>query len=165
MRRSPLESFLNWIERLNILVFSVLGVIVIMQVTWRYAFNAPLFWIEELARCLFVWVVLLEVPILLHKGQQISINWFVNFVPLQGRRVIDVIAHALSGIFSVILMVAGIRLVLLSKRISTTSLGISWGALYSVIPIMAGLMLLVDLGAIRKDIAHASCRGDDQCGS
>ena len=73
------STFCNtWIERsLAVLGISMAGV-VILQVIFRYIFNNSLFWSEELARYLLVWLTFLGASCAYHRRVHPSIDLITN---------------------------------------------------------------------------------------
>ena len=45
-----------------VLVFASI-VVISMQIIWRYAFRNPIGWTEQIGRYLFVWIVMMAVPV------------------------------------------------------------------------------------------------------
>ena len=43
-------------------------VVISMQIIWRYVFSNPLSWTEQVSRYLFVWIVMLAVPVGLYRS-------------------------------------------------------------------------------------------------
>lgn len=43
-------------------------VIIAMQIVWRYVFSNPLSWTEQVSRYLFVWIVMMAVPVGLYRS-------------------------------------------------------------------------------------------------
>lgn len=43
-------------------------VVITMQIVWRYVLNDPLSWTEQISRYLFVWIVMLAVPVGLYRS-------------------------------------------------------------------------------------------------
>lgn len=43
-------------------------VVISMQIIWRYVFSNPLSWTEQVSRYLFVWIVMMAVPVGLYRS-------------------------------------------------------------------------------------------------
>ena len=54
--RKALDTFLAWAVYM---LTTLLLIVMSAQVLWRYVFNDPIYWSEELARYLFVWLTFL----------------------------------------------------------------------------------------------------------
>lgn len=51
----------------GLLVLSTV-VIISMQIIWRYVFSSPLGWTEQVSRYMFVWIVMMAVPVGLYRS-------------------------------------------------------------------------------------------------
>jgi len=61
-------------EGLLILLVSVMTLVCLAQVVWRYVFNDPLIWSEELSRYLFVWIGYLGAWVAWRRRQHIALD-------------------------------------------------------------------------------------------
>lgn len=77
--------------------------IVTYDVVLRYVFNNPTVWAGEVASFLTIAVVFLGLAQNICLGDHIRIDVFTNLMPVRTRLVLDVIAHAIAVVFSVVL--------------------------------------------------------------
>jgi TRAP-type transport system small permease protein len=61
-------------EAFLVLLVAAMTVACLAQVIWRYAFDSPLIWSEELARYLFVWIGYLGAWVAWKRGQHIALD-------------------------------------------------------------------------------------------
>ncbi len=76
MNRSPLAAVLA-IARLSCVAsFAAFCLLTLVQVVNRYLIGLPLFWTEEVAVLLFVWSVMVGLPVALWDRQEIAVELF-----------------------------------------------------------------------------------------
>ena len=138
----PLLAFL--------LAFITVGVFV--QVVMRYAFSMSFLWGEELSLFAFIWSVFLGAAV----GVRRKIHLGFDFLPelLTGRwAVAQRLTINLSILaVAVLLLVEGWAFSLLSVRRLSPALGISLFVPTLVIPISGGLMVLIVLRDLARDV-------------
>jgi TRAP-type C4-dicarboxylate transport system permease small subunit len=84
---------------LSVLTLGGMTVLIFIQVIFRYLFNQPLAWTEELARFLFIWMTFVAGVVAARRGQHIGVELIVNMLPRAGKQVIGVFAHLVSTVF------------------------------------------------------------------
>ncbi|MBW2128757.1 MAG: TRAP transporter small permease [Deltaproteobacteria bacterium] len=131
-----------FVKHLAGLLTAAMTVVVFLQVLFRYVFNAPLDWSEEMATFAFTWMALLGASVGLKGEEHPALDIF--FMRLSGKIQIFVKTIInLSIIFMlVILFIYGIKLTLAMRSQSTAALGYSVSFVYVVLPISALIMLL-----------------------
>ena len=68
-------KLLSWILAI-MLVLTV--IIVVLQIIWRYIIRDPLNWSDQLCRFLYVWIVMLGIPILFHYKSVTAFDFFAD---------------------------------------------------------------------------------------
>jgi TRAP-type C4-dicarboxylate transport system permease small subunit len=126
-------------------LFGAIFVTMIAQILFRYVFNAPLVWTEELARYLYVWACWLGAAVALRRGNHIVVALVTDRLPPGPGRTIAVGGQVLALFFLVELAIQGIRLALRTHTIMAITLPIPWSAIYAAAPVAAGLMILQTL--------------------
>ena len=123
---------------LSILVFGAIA----LQVVTRFVFQAPLFWTEEAARYLFVWMVAMGAAECVRGRSHISMDVFVLMLP-------DRLRVAVRTFLNIIVVAALLMLVwygyfgmLRAHRVVSVTLGVSEAFLYGALPVGAALMAL-----------------------
>ena len=82
-------------------------VILFAGVIWRYAFDNPLVWVEELAAILFLWLVSLGAVIALSRGEHMRMTVLVGRLSLSRRRFAARISALIVAVVAVGLVVPG----------------------------------------------------------
>ncbi|MDR1625231.1 MAG: TRAP transporter small permease [Spirochaetia bacterium] len=84
---------------LSVLTLGGMTVLIFIQVIFRYVFNQPLAWSEELARFLFIWMTFVAGVVAARRGQHIGVELIVNMLPGAGKKAIGIFAHLVSTAF------------------------------------------------------------------
>ncbi len=82
-------------EAILILLVTVMTAVCLAQVVWRYVFNDPLIWSEEMSRYLFVWIGYLGAWIAWRKRQHIALDAVLLLRSENARRVLARLVEAL----------------------------------------------------------------------
>ena len=144
-----LITFLNrleeWLLRIEtvlvVILFPTLVVVTFLQVVFRYVFNHPLPWTEELAINLFVWVTFIGTSIALAKKGHYGLELLKDRLPPMPRMLAEVVSWSVSVAFLLIVAVYGVEVVLVTAHTMTTlPLSMQW--FFSAVPAGAILMLL-----------------------
>ena len=126
-------------------MFALQVVVVFAQVIWRFVFNDPFSWSEELARYLQVWIVLLAASVCIYEGSHLAVDYLVHYLPTRHRRILSLAVTILMMIFFGVLIVAGIKMMVTAQSQTSPALHISMSAVYLVFPVAGTLMLLESL--------------------
>ncbi len=118
---------------------------VLIQVVFRGILDFGLSWTEELARYTMVWLVYMGAVVSLWQGSHITIDLLIKKFPPKWQDYTKLISNLLIFFFLIVLFKEGRKLISspIIRRQLTPGLGISTSYLYSVIPVGAGIMLLV----------------------
>lgn len=118
---------------------------VTIQVIWRYVFQDPPTWTEELARYLFAWEIFLGAGLAFGRKAHIVVD--VVFMALSGaaRRVLVVVGDLIVLAFLLALLWQGAAMVVLTGDTYSTALHLNIGIVYAALPVGAaiGVVFLV----------------------
>lgn len=160
------NGVLNTIDRTLMIVAGTLifciVLVVVLQVVMRYVFNSPTVWSEELATLMFVWFVLLGIPIVLRHQEHIRVE-MISEIPLKWIRPA---AQALGNVcFIVLFAVMGyysLQLIPSSERQLMGGLSQAFGAdihlnaIYWAVPIGSALTILFAIEQlVRRPRSHS----------
>jgi len=132
----------RWTCAACIALFVAILVVMVFQVTFRYALNAPLTWTEELARYLFIWACFLGAPVATRRGNHVTIAFVSDRLPRGPGRVVAVGVHVLSLVFFLQLAIQGAILTARSHTVEAITLPIPWSLIYLAVPLSAVMMIL-----------------------
>lgn len=74
-------------------------------VIWRYALNSPLFWSDEVAGLLFLWLVMLGAVIALRRGAHMRMTAVVSVLPPRAQRFLATFSALVVAIFVAVILV------------------------------------------------------------
>ena len=117
-----------------IVLFTLVFVVVLLQVYMRYVFNRPLVWSEELARYLFMWVSLIGWVFAVRSGTHIRISIVADKLPLRVRKFLDIINFVLTLVFSGVMLWYGVVLMKSNMDVPTITLFFTYAAVYAAVP-------------------------------
>lgn len=154
--REPQGAALRWFDRgvdaaCAVLLIAMVSLAVV-QVFMRYVASSPLAWSEEMARWLFLWLVMLGCVTVTRTGRHIRMSTFVHMLPERTRRGTDLLAIGLSAAALALVGYLGMRLTIETTGASISG-GISYRWLYIALPV-GSLLSLVNL--LRADVKDAS---------
>jgi len=129
----------------------VMTVVVLLQVIYRYLVMQPLYWSEELARYLFVWISILGAAMSVHRRSHFGMDFFFRMLPLRWRRSSASFIFILMGIVVMVLLVQGVVLVQKTADQHSPAMEISMGWAYASLPVGAALMAIHLLVMIFKE--------------
>ena len=140
--RALLSSLENGLTRaLELLLVATMALLVV-DVVWgvftRYALGEQARWSEELARFLLVWVSLLGGAVAFRSKAHLGVDYFVNHLHPDARKVTAVVAHGVVLFFAgAVLMLGGASVVseALALEQTTPALGWKMGYVYLALPI------------------------------
>ena len=134
-----IEKFVRWIV---IVLMLVMTVTVSLQIVFRYVFNIPLGWSEEMARFSFVWVSFFGASALMRVREHVNVTVFVDNFPPRLRAVCVLAANLCALVFAYYFVVGGIALTTNEWAQLAPAMQIPMGWVYVVIPISAVLMAI-----------------------
>jgi len=123
------------------MLFIFIG-LVAMQVIWRYVLSDPLPWTEQAARYLFIWMLMLEMPILLRRKNNMAFDLLYNKFPVNVQKVVQILTLILVGAFGVVYFVVSLELCSRSLNKVAVGLNIPIVWVYAAQPVGAALLAL-----------------------
>lgn len=139
------------VERLLFGMGITMAAIVAAQVFFRYVLNASLFWSEEAARFLLVWLTFLGATTAYYRGSHPGIDALTRRLPAKARRAAAVTANGAAAGLAMVMIVYGIRFAWFVRLQISPALSLPKWIVFAVIPI-TGLLLMVQ---IARSTAHA----------
>ncbi len=104
--------------------FGLIVVLTIAQVIFRFVFNSPLVWSEELARLLLVWVTFLGGAVVCWDGTHLNVDALFVKLPRPVRRYVRMFNGAVAVVFLVVLSYFSIETVLIEHITTLGSMDI-----------------------------------------
>lgn len=114
----------------------------------RYVFKSPIFWADELASLLFVWLSLFGAIVALAREEHMALKTIVAKLPEGARRVASALSMLIVILFLGMILPPAIEHFESERMITLPSLDISAGYRVIAIAICSFLMLLVAFGRL-----------------
>lgn len=114
----------------NIVFLTVMTVTILIQVSFRYVLSNPLDWTEEVARLMLVWLTFSGATLIFIKLEHPSIDLFVKIFPSSIRHYLKILNFVLIGIFLAYALLGGIKVLKVSKLVSSVALGFPMTLVY-----------------------------------
>lgn len=128
------DLFTKVIERVlktaNIVFLTVMTLTILIQVSFRYVLSNPLDWTEEVARLMLVWLTFSGATLIFIKLEHPSIDLFVKLFPPSIRHYLKILNFLLIGIFLAYALLGGIKVLKVSKLVSSVALGFPMTLVY-----------------------------------
>lgn len=144
-----MQALLKQLDRALAIFLMILMTAIVLDVTWqvlsRFILGVPSSVTEEIARFLLVWIGLLGAAYAFRTHAHLGLDILTAKLPIKKRIVAEIIAQAMSFIFSASVMVyGGLSLVKLQLMLGQTSaaLEIKMGYVYIVLP-LAGVLICI----------------------
>ncbi len=120
----------------------VMTFIVLLGVFYRYALGDPLFWIEEVSRYLFAYIVFLGAALSTHRRGHMVVDALVKKLPHRVEEGWHVAIDVVVATVLLFVLVKGWDFTLLSQILISTALHIPQSVFFFCVPLGAALMLL-----------------------
>ena len=117
-------------------------VIVLLGVFYRYALGDPLFWIEEVSRFVFAYIVFLGAALSTHRRGHMAVDILMKRLPHRVQDGWHVVIDIVVATVLLFVLVNGWRFTLLSQILISTALHIPQSVFFFCVPLGAALMLL-----------------------
>lgn len=118
----------------------LMTLIIAWQVFARYVLNASPAWAEQAALLLMIWYVIFAAAAGVREGFHIRIGVFANAFPGKVKRVIDIAAQAVVGLFGIAMVIWGTELTIATWAHVIPTLNLPRGMAYLPMP-LAGLLI------------------------
>lgn len=155
-----MKTILDFIEKvikkLLIIILMVFTTIVVMQIVARYLLNSPLTWSEQVARYLFIWMIMLGTPVLFRMKAHIVFDLLFNKFPPILQKVVGYINLLFITAFSFYYFVHSLNLCLRSGKTIAAGIEIPMNYVYSAQPVAAGLLILMCIEMLAGSKAAAN---------
>jgi TRAP-type C4-dicarboxylate transport system permease small subunit len=116
--------------------------VVFAQVIFRYAVVRPLFWGDELARYLFIWISFLGAAVAMGSRLHYGFDYLMEKSPAALRGVVGILTSLLAVGFFLVCLVYGVQSIAVVSAQRSPALQISMAWVYAALPTGSVLMLL-----------------------
>jgi TRAP-type C4-dicarboxylate transport system permease small subunit len=126
--------------------------VVAAQVFFRYVLNDSLFWSEELARYILVWLTFLGASVAYYRGAHPRIDLLTSGRHPRGEQAVRIGAHLVAMAFFLLLVIYGAQFAYFVRLQISPALQLPKWIVMLVLPISGLLMLLHALTAIAAEV-------------
>ncbi|HHT80448.1 MAG TPA: TRAP transporter small permease [Spirochaetales bacterium] len=91
-------------------IFTLMFLVVLLQIVGRYVMRNPFIWTEELARSLYVWLIFMGSSTLLKSYEHISIDFLPRKLKGKQEKAFKIFIDGIGLVFYVIVFFGGIRM-------------------------------------------------------
>lgn len=144
-----INYILDILKKISFYLLIAYSVLVGIQVISRYFFNSPTTWTELVARYLFVWSIMLYMPVLYRDKGNPAFDIIFKNLNSKMQRVLNILMNLIIMLCAICLLVWGIKYCdLMSNKCIKglgTDLKISMNLVYSAIPVGGFFLLLTSL--------------------
>jgi len=137
----------------SVALLAVYFVLVLLQVVFRYVLNESLFWAEELVRGAMLWGVMLGAALVAAARAHIRVEVLELMVGPRAKRIVTGVANALTLVFTLTLLWAGIQLIDRTWLQQSPVLDLPKWTVYLAIPVGAALESLLLILTWKQGIA------------
>ena len=131
------------LEKLSIFLMLFLLFLTFANVVGRYVFSSSIFFADELARFIFVWVVFLGVAKIVKEKRQVSVSLLTEkFKGTTKGFYLESFIFLIGLVFLIVLFIGGVTLSSTMKFYSSAALSIPMGYVYLAVPLGSGLTLV-----------------------
>lgn len=142
------DEILRWLTEVpSALLVLVEFFLLLTGVVARYALHRPLFWVDELATTLFLWLNMLGAAIALRRNEHMRLTAFVRHASPATRAWIDVAVLVVIGTFVLQMLGPTAHFVQSESAITMPALDIS--AAFSVSAVLVGMILMLIILLVR----------------
>ena len=132
----------QWIEYSLFGLGLSMSIIVAVQVFCRYVLNHSLFWSEELARYLLVWLTFLGASVAYYRGMHPGIDVIYVRLPDTVRKAAAVTVHLLSMALFAIMIIFGVKFAYFIRHQISPALYLPKWLVFTIIPLSGTVLML-----------------------
>jgi len=131
-----------------IVFLAAMTFVILLQVLFRYVFNAPLTWPEEAARFMMVWMTFLVLPYAYREGLMVRLEAVASRLAPAKRRWLEAVLHAWIVVVSVLLLRETIWLAREGGAMTSSTLGLNMRYVFLILPVSMTLVIAVGVERI-----------------
>ncbi|MDR3230955.1 MAG: TRAP transporter small permease subunit [Synergistaceae bacterium] len=130
-------------ERCMAILFGASIAVVSLQIFFRYVIGSPLNWTEQVARCIFIWLFTLSIPLLMRKKGAVAFDLLIGFLSFKAREIMVILVQLLILFFAVYYFVFSVDLCRATTGRVMAGVRIPQNSVYIVTPVSMFVLILV----------------------
>ena len=143
------RKFLNkadkWTDYFLMSCLGVMGIVLFLQVVFRYILKSPLVWSEEAARYLHVWIALFGIRFGLKNQAHLNVSYFINKFSPKAKSYVKLFTDAFIIVCIFIYLPGAVLFVQDQKQIVSSAMSVNMGLVYipSILGFISALFYLL----------------------
>lgn len=133
-----------------------MALLVAVQVFCRYILNSSLFWSEELARYMLVWLSFLGANVAYYRNLHPGVDTITSRLSASKQRISRILVHIMTMALGVVMLVSGAQFAWFVRMQISPALSIHKWIILVVIPLSGVLFFVYALLFFLKTIQHKS---------
>ena len=139
-------AIVRWLRRraddVAVALIGLMFVSFLLQIVFRYVFNRPLGWTEEVTVLCWVWVVLWGASFVLEDHEDVRFDILYGAVPAAAQRVFTIVSSLALVVLMALSLPATWRYVAFMRREHSAYLGMRFDILYSIYVVFAAASIV-----------------------
>ncbi len=132
----------RWVEYLLFGLGLSMALVVAMQVFFRYALNHSLFWSEELARFMLVWLSFLGASTAYKRGLHPGVDILTSRLPPVWRNTCSHLVHVVSLALFIVMIVYGVGFAYFIRTQISPALYLPKWTVFAIIPVSGAILAI-----------------------
>lgn len=151
-----IQFLCKWLMIISMFLFTT---IIIVSVFCRYVLQNSLTWAEQVSRFLFVWVIMLGIPIIYREKIATNLDLVTELFPPVLQKIVAILMDCMVGGFAAFYGYAGLRYTIKAGKNIFQGLNIPSGYIYASEVICGAFLLLCAIESILKRIINFNDSG------
>jgi TRAP-type C4-dicarboxylate transport system permease small subunit len=131
-RRHPINGFWNLLTVIVVTCFSLMLVVMLIQIASRYVFGIGVPWTDEVSRYLYISEIFLGTALAQRRKEHIRISVVTDLLPKTGKKVAACIADIITLLVSAMLVYGAIHMMKVTKGVYASTFNMSFSYLYLI---------------------------------
>ena len=140
------------LEKIVTAMIVIAVVLIVIQVFMRYVVSRPLSWTEQVSRYLFVWMMMLGIPIMFHRKMFMAFDLFFDSLSGNKRKILGAVIKAAICCFAVFYFKNSLNLCIQTWGRMTAGVKIPLFLVYGAQPVSALFIFIVILNQFIDDL-------------
>lgn len=159
MIKKTIRIINRWIEYIIFVLGVSMTTIVAIQVFCRYVLNQSLFWSEELARFLLIWLSFLGACCAYYRQANPGVDFLYSKLSASLKKICSILTHLASMVLFLIMIVYGIQFAYFVRLQISPALQIPKWTIMAIIPFCGSVLMIYAVNFLLTEI-----KGDtDDC--
>lgn len=147
--------FINRIVEVFVVILaSLMTIVILLGVFFRYVLLKPLPWSEDLGRYLMIWLALFAVGLVMHHRRHVAVRIFVDLLPSKMNLLMRLLANSIVVVFAILMGVLGIQYLSSAMSQISPSLHIDLWWVYLGFPFFSFFLVISTLDQMCQDVAN-----------